>query len=403
MIHSLSFKNFYSFADEACISFVVNDKAPDSTSYVKSPLGYRLSLLECVMGPNASGKTNLLKALPFARWFFVESFDLPVDSKLPANPFFTKQKADLPTEFEVVFEAKNAIYTYTFSFTNDRILAERLVKKSKVTENFSSKLVFSREWSKSEKKYTYEFDKAPFPKEILDEVFRQNASFISTASRLNHEESKEIISYWDKLVTNVAETGWIGDQAFIAKQRSFVEALQFFMENKRLKELAEKYLASFDLGLKGFEIEKKIEDKNTFFRADFFHEVGDEDVSLPFHYESSGTKQLFSLLRYILSALDDGGIAVIDELDASLHPDMTVALFDLFARPETNPHHAQIIFSTHSARLLGKLDKYQIILCEKQPAGTSEAWRLDTVKGIRPDENYYAKYIAGAYGAIPNI
>jgi hypothetical protein len=52
---------------------------------------------------------------------------------------------------------------------------------------------------------------------------------------------------------------------------------------------------------------------------------------------------------------------------------------------------------------LSKLDKYQIVLVEKDENGMSDTWRLDDVAGSRLDENYYAKYMAGAYGAVPKI
>jgi predicted ATPase len=124
---------------------------------------------------------------------------------------------------------------------------------------------------------------------------------------------------------------------------------------------------------------------------------------LPVQYESSGTKQLFVVLKNILSALEKGSIAIIDEFDVNLHPEMVIALFDLFIQPETNPNNAQLLLSTHSHLLLSKLDKYQIILVEKNEDGVSESWRLDEVSDVRSDENYYTKYIAGAYGAVPKI
>jgi len=124
---------------------------------------------------------------------------------------------------------------------------------------------------------------------------------------------------------------------------------------------------------------------------------------LPVQYESSGTKQLFILFKTILQVLDRGGIAILDELDVSLHPDIIAALFDLFSQTETNPHNAQFIFSTHSHGILSKLDKYQIILTEKNSKCGSEAWRLDEMENVRADDNYYSKYIAGAYGAVPQI
>jgi len=78
-------------------------------------------------------------------------------------------------------------------------------------------------------------------------------------------------------------------------------------------------------------------------------------------------------------------------------------LCDLFIQPETNPKNAQLLMSTHCHLLLSKLDKYQIILVEKNDNGVSESWRLDEMQDVRSDENYYNKYIAGAYGAVPNL
>ena len=101
--------------------------------------------------------------------------------------------------------------------------------------------------------------------------------------------------------------------------------------------------------------------------------------------------------------LSQGGIAILDEFDVNLHPEMVMALFNLFVQPETNPKNAQLLFSTHSHLVLSALDKYQIVLVEKNEKGFSESWRLDEMANVRADENYYTKYLAGAYGAVPKI
>ena len=93
----------------------------------------------------------------------------------------------------------------------------------------------------------------------------------------------------------------------------------------------------------------------------------------------------------------------MDEFDVNLHPEIVSTLFDLFIQPETNPYNAQLLFSSHSHRILTKLDKYQIVLTEKNEKGESEAWRLDSVSGVRADDNYYEKYITGTYGAVPKL
>lgn len=87
MIHSFSCKNFYSFADESTIDFIVNKNAPQNNGYFTTPSRTRLSKVETVIGPNASGKTNILKVLPFLKWFLVDSFTLDPDASIPLKPF----------------------------------------------------------------------------------------------------------------------------------------------------------------------------------------------------------------------------------------------------------------------------------------------------------------------------
>ena len=163
-------------------------------------------------------------------------------------------------------------------------------------------------------------------------------------------------------------------------------------------------MSRFDLGLNGINIDKKQGANGmTTIEVQGLHMFNEQKKQLPIQYESAGTKQLFILLKTILQVLDRGGIAVLDEIDINLHPEIVLALFDLFIQPETNPKNAQLLLSTYSHLILSKLDKYQIVLVEKNENGASEAWRLDEVSGIRADENYYSKYIAGAYGAVPKI
>jgi len=96
-------------------------------------------------------------------------------------------------------------------------------------------------------------------------------------------------------------------------------------------------------------------------------------------------------------------LAVIDEFENDLHPLMLEPILDLFANPETNPLAAQLIFSTHAIEVLNLVEKSQVMLVEKDEDCLSQAYRLDSIEGIRNDDNFYAKYMAGAYGAVPNL
>lgn len=402
MIHSFSCKNFYSFRDMATVSFVVNGKAPDNDGYFLAPSGIRLSKAAVVIGPNASGKTNLLKVLPFLKWLTINSFNADPATPLPVKPFLFGSWKEKPTNLSVDFEVDGNVYSYCFTLNESRILLEELKVKNKTKQKVTSKKLFSRKWNEEIGRYDLDDRDFNFPKKFGG-LLRTNASAISSAVRLNHKKSLEIFEFWQKLETNVIEAGWVGDR--LLPTNSFgqlLEALDFYSKNEDVKKEAEKFLSRFDLGLTAFDIIKEKKD-GSIADVNVTHSFGEKSATISLIYESSGTKQLFVLLKTILQALANGSVVVLDEFDVNLHPELVSALFELFTHPETNPRNAQILFSTHSHLALGRLDKHQIVLVEKNNDGVSETWRLDEVSGVRADDNYYAKYIAGAYGATPKL
>ncbi|MCK5416037.1 ATP-binding protein [Candidatus Parcubacteria bacterium] len=404
MIHSFSCKNFYSFKDLTIIDFTVNDKAPSNDGYFQATSDAHLSKIETVIGPNASGKTNLLKILPFLKWLIVTSFNASPNAPLPIKPFLFGNNKNKSTELSVDFEINGNIYVYTFILNEKKIIAEEIKVKNKTTKKVTTKKVFSRKWNEEKNKYELDDKKFNLPKGY-EELLRSNASIISVASRFNHKKSLEIFNFWQNIETNVIEAGWVGNHLLPNANQQLIEAFDFFSEKKNahIKAEAEKLLSQFDLGLDSFEIKKEKKDNGLSINVRVAHTFGGEKKYIPIKYESSGTKQLFVLLKTILLVLANGGAAILDEFDVNLHPEIVLALFDLFMQPETNPKNAQLLFSSHSHQILSKLDKYQIVLTEKNEKGESEAWRLDDVTGVRADDNYYSKYIAGAYGAVPKL
>ncbi|MFA5387431.1 MAG: ATP-binding protein [Candidatus Paceibacterota bacterium] len=403
MIHSFSCKNFYSFKDLTTVSFVVNENAPKDNGYFVSSAEERLSKVEVAIGPNASGKTNLLKVLPFLKWLIVDSFRLNPSAPIMIKPFLFKDHKERPIELSVEFEIDGKTYIYNFKLNEKRILSEELKVKSKTRKKTTSKKIFSREWVEADKKYKFIDEKFNSPKG-LEDLLRTNSSVIESAIRLNHKESQDIAKFWQQIETNVVEAGWVGDSLGVPNQGiQLIETLNFFSENETLKKAAENLLSRFDLGLEAINIEKKKVENGFAFNVQVVHSFNGQKQLLPIQYESSGTRQLFVLLKSILQVLNYGGIAVLDELDVNLHPEMVSSLLDLFINPETNPNNSQILFSTHSHQILNRLDKYQIVLIEKNKEGVSESWRLDETTGVRADDNYFMKYIAGAYGAVPKV
>jgi len=231
---------------------------------------------------------------------------------------------------------------------------------------------------------------------------RPNASLISTAAQYGVPVAKLLSML--PIYTNVTNVGrahpgfdWL------------IEATDVFHKNERLRVQMVELLSAWDLGLSDVEIREVTftDPTDTKLTKEPFpfgvHKNGKKTATRIFVHESSGTQGAYVLLSRILPALAKGGLAVIDDLEADLHPYMLVPIFDLFFSPETNPRNAQIIFTCHAAEILNLLQKQQIMLVEKDEHGNSDAWRLDSIQGVRKDDNLYAKYMAGAYGAVPRI
>ena len=128
MIYSFSFKNFCSFADKATISFEDIRKGVETSNdmFINTPLGARLSKVMILIGPNASGKTNALKALAFLRWFVVYSFqDVRVEkAEVPLDAFIFSDNQDNVSELELVFEHNRNVYKYVLHLCKTHVVRE---------------------------------------------------------------------------------------------------------------------------------------------------------------------------------------------------------------------------------------------------------------------------------------
>lgn len=140
-------------------------------------------------------------------------------------------------------------------------------------------------------------------------------------------------------------------------------------------------------------------------RTQFIHTSGDEQFALDMSEESAGTRTWFGLVGPVLEALRRGGVLIFDEIDASLHPRLSAELLGLFASPSTNPKNAQLIFTSHDASLLARLNRDQVWLTEKNALGASELVPLTDFGGdrVRRSQNLEKAYLEGRFGGIPDV
>jgi hypothetical protein len=200
-----------------------------------------------------------------------------------------------------------------------------------------------------------------------------------------------------------------GGKVWQPRDQAIEYCTRFYAQDVPLQSRMRTMLSKWDLGLSDVLIrEHKIPDASGEQKQHWFAFGVHKDVKtrrehvLPFEEESSGTKAAFTLLAAIFAALEMGSLVVWDELESDLHPHMLEPLLDLFSSAETNPHGSQIVFTCHAVEVLRLLQKSQVMLVEKDGLD-SNAWRLDSLEGVRSDDNRVAKYLAGAYGAIPRL
>ena len=396
MIYVFRFKNFYSFAEECEVSFMLNRQVPDSDLLIESPRGARLSKLMAVIGPNASGKTNILKSLSFLSDFVRNSFSYKPDTKIAVSPHFFSDRED--SEFDIEFELNGELYRYSLVANPERVVRESLYHKKSRSFSF----IFQRGWSHL--KSAYEVKQRDFglaPSETAK--VRQNVSLIATAAQYNVPTAVEIAKYFGKYISNVR---FPGPDYF--DPGDLYHCANFFHRQPQFREQMSNILGRLDLGLADVIAESASRASDTGAIMDIqvpvgLHQKNGKEVRLPLSLESSGTQVAFVLLRWILPALSHGWILIRDELEAHLHPELVEAILELFVDPERNLGNAQILFTCHTHEIFSFLQKEQVVLVEKDAEGRSEAWRLSDMKGVRRDDNLYAKYRAGAYGAIPDL
>lgn len=399
MLLYFKFNNFYSFLDEADISFQVGQGATQSDydfQITTTQDEMRLNKVMAVLGANGSGKTQLLKALRFLLWFISESSrQLRPNEDIPINTFAKNKKETM--SFMLGFLVEKVEYRYELVIKNKRVFKESLYKKT--SNQFSYLFIRSHESA------LFEYKQQNFLKKSLADDVNDNTSLISYSELFDIELVSKICKKLEGYKTNINRAGRVSYSHHYTYQ--LAEILQ---TNPTLKKQAEKLLCEFDTGINSLNIkEVMVFDSQTNEQELQFVPFGvhinlneNYTFELSIFEESNGTQSAFKLLGLLLPVLHNGATAIIDELDNDLHPHLLPVILDLFRSKHTNPHNAQLIFSCHTPEVFNLLNKHQIYLVEKYQQ-QSEAWRLDEVEGVRNDDNLYAKYMAGAFDAVPNV
>lgn len=418
MLVEFSVGNFRSFKETVTLSMVaanLNAKeiSLDANNTFEPETGPRLLTSAAIYGANASGKSNLVNAIRFMRYFVLNS---PKETRptgdIDVEPFrLSSATIDQPSHFEMVFIAEGRRFRYGFETTTERVEREWLYhvphkREGRLFERLKDDIELSDTFREG--------------KEIGGRT-RPNALFLSVVAQFNGPVAQTVIKWFRELgvASGLADAGM---RMYTLRQ----------FENGAYRNDIKELMKRLDLGIDDVIIEKTSAPKREipddmpeplrtalatitnwpeqdFYVVSTVHTQwgnGDHVASRQLFnlddQESEGTKKLFSMTGPLIRALKTGRILVIDEFDARLHSLMSREIIKLFNSKQTNPNHAQLIVTTQDTNLLDNrfFRRDQIWFTEKDRFGATRLYSLAEFK-VRNDASFERDYARGRYGAIP--
>ncbi|WP_188051823.1 ATP-binding protein [Azospirillum sp. Sh1] len=345
-------------------------------------------------GANASGKSNMLKALEFfQRGVLFSQFEW--NSGINRQPFLLDfALKDQASSFEIDFLVGGVRYHYGFVCDDKAVLEEWLIATSK-----SGPRVWLHRDAEGTSQYRGKIrDQGQAIKKAGFE--RENVLALTLLMQGKNSEMEGIHNFFSRKID------------FNYPDQESDETLSLAYDEAIWSDV-NKLLANADSGIEDIKIERTTstyfnvfdESKNsTSYRQEpiFRHTMAKPDDYFKKNQESHGTIRLFNLSGPALMALRTGSCLCIDELDASLHTMLSRAIIRLFMDPKTNPKGAQLLFTTHDTNLLSTdvLRRDQVWLTEKDKGGATHCYPLSDFK-TKPTDDIEAGYLAGRFGAIP--
>ena len=425
MLVEFSVGNFRSFYEPVTLSMQAaklraSDKRLDQENVFQVD-GQRLLRSAAIYGANASGKSNLIRAMQFMRDFVLHSSkESQAEEPIDVERFrLSTATLDSPAYFQIVFYLGDRRYRYGFEVDEYRVCSEWLYHaRQRETrlyvregQQFDLSSVFKEGWG-------------------LEKRTRENALLLSVVAQFNGELAMALLGWFR---TRLRIVSGLSDALYGPLTMERFEADEAF----RQQVLA--FVREADLAISSIDVERRAygkvpvslephgwidrlpasypgkmalrETQPAIARVTTRHQVFDrghnptgwETFDL-IAQESEGTQKIFYLCGPLMETLDQGRVLIIDEMEARLHPFITRAIIRLFHSPQTNPRDAQLIFATHDTSLLDRrrFRRDQIWFAEKDKYGATDLYSLAELQ-VRNDASFDKDYVAGKYGAVPFI
>jgi hypothetical protein len=427
MLIEFSVGNYRSFHAPVTLSMQAaklrsRDKQLDENSMVHVG-GLSLLRSAAIYGANASGKSNLIRAMGWMRRFVLQSSkESQVGEPTGVDPFrLSTTTPEAPSYFQIVFYLDGMRYRYGFEIDSEVVRSEWLYHANKRETR-----LFIREGD------AYDLSSVFKEGHGLEARTRPNALFLSVVAQFNGNLAIALLDWFRRGFNIISGLEDVTYRGF---------TLRRFEEDEAFRQRVVAFVREADLGIANISIERQpfgeagvpenlrhvvaevvkevIErDAGRYARDDVWvnqiqttHKVYDQQQTMVGletfdmqEQESQGTQKIFNLSGPLMDTLEKGKVLVIDEMEARLHPFITRAIIQLFNASQTNPHNAQLIFATHDTGLLSHrfFRRDQIWFTEKDRYGATDLYALSELQ-VRNDASFDKDYVRGKYGAIPFI
>ena len=412
MTLEIRLSNFFSINEEVVLDLraadIKSSKAKRLDKNVFEEHKNKLLKTIVIYGANASGKTNLIKAIRFCHALILESHNHNENTVYNFQPFKFNNKKDMPSSYFIRFMIDGIEYEYSYTLTRLKILTESLY----YYPNNRIQKIFSREEAKGktkEEKYSFgSVINRPFD---VAENTSEKTLYISRASQMDREIGKKIFNYFNRIVFSNTFDGAHMVSAF---QLVFPSFLKFFHEKKskllKALEMADSDIIDIKLKKNTKKEYHKIPSDdtlsgiNTFgtpFEIITYHK---SNPDIPFNFleeESSGTINFFFMMLTMIDVIENNMILFIDEIDKSLHTSLVEYIFTLF----NTGKKFQLICTTHNTNLLNlnKFRKDQIFFVNKKEDSSTDLYSLYDYKDFRDTMDLEKAYLQGRFDAVPYV
>ena len=396
MILKIEFENFYSIRDRIRIDFragnintaLVRELSHNVMEWNGVPILKTIGLF----GPNASGKSNIIKAITFCCRMILESHQHNEGVTFNFEPFKFEGWDKKPSKFLIVFVCDGVEYEYSFDLTRERIISESLFhypmgRRAKV---------FVRE---ANGKYSFGTGVMAKPTDVVINTSDKNL-FLSRASSMNRELAQKLYRYFlnQFLLGLVNVNDMMLLDSFNTYKPLILKALEI-CDTDITDIAARKEQMPAPVMVPGqTELSYKLVDV---LRFKTIHRK-QKDIMFDMDMEeSNGTRKLFQILIRLLDVVKNKKSIMLDEFDIGLHTRLADFILDLIHASK----NSQLLFTSHNTNLIDvkRLRRDQIVFVNKSKQGATEVYSLFDFKDFRENMDAEKGYIQGRFDAVPYI